>query len=109
MTKTPSSIFGLLCLALVALLSTPSPAQQLSQLSTIRVTAVDAKEKPIEGVQIDLKANGKVVGTAITDQKGEGAFSEIASGTYEVIASKEGLETLSQADIVIKAGEPVEL
>ncbi|HWX39987.1 MAG TPA: TonB-dependent receptor [Blastocatellia bacterium] len=109
MTKRPSQISSLLSLALIALLSIPAPAQQPRALSTIRVTAVDAAEKPIEGVQLELKTNGKVVGSATTDQKGEGVFANVAPGTYEVAAAKEGLETLTQPDIVIKSNEPVEL
>src|SRR5262249_19359925 len=109
MKRLPSVISVLLSVALAASLSIPATAQQPIPQATIRVTTVDAAEKPIEGVKLELKTNGRVVATATTDQKGEGLFPNVAPGTYEAVASKDGLETLNQPDIVIKNNEPVEL
>src|SRR5262249_41680108 len=109
MKRLPSVISALLSTALAVSLSISATAQQPIPQATIRVTTVDAAEKPIEGVKLELKTNGRLVATAMTDQKGEGLFPNVAPGTYEAVASKDGLETLSQPDIVIKNNEPVEL
>jgi hypothetical protein len=42
-------------------------------------------------------------------EKGEAEFANLAPGTYEITASKEGFETLTQSDLVLAQGAPLEV
>src|SRR5262249_10103088 len=90
------------------LFSASALAQQTRPNALVRVTASDESEKPLAGVEAQLKLNGTVVGTTTTNEKGEAEFVNIAPGTYEVVVAKEGFEPLTQSDIVVTAGAPLE-
>src|SRR6266540_3146854 len=98
----------LLAIFLPLLLLTVTQAQQ-NPSAVIRVTAFDESDKPVSGVRIELKLKGSLVGTIDTDEKGEGEFSRLMPGTYEVVVSKESFEPLTQSDVVLTAGAPIEV
>src|SRR5437868_6602190 len=76
--------------------------------AVLRVIVTDEAEKPVAGVKLDLKVKSAIVGSSLTNEKGEAEFAKAAPGTYEVIASKDGFESLTQNNLVITAGHPVE-
>ncbi|HEX8091141.1 MAG TPA: TonB-dependent receptor, partial [Blastocatellia bacterium] len=94
-------------LALLLATSVPGAHQRLA--ATVRVSTHDEAEKAVAGVRVELKLNGAVVATAITNEQGEAEFFGVAAGTYEVAVSKAGLETLTENGIAVAAGSPVEI
>jgi hypothetical protein len=100
---------SLTALALVLALPFSVIARQVRPGASLRVTAHDEAEQPVAAVIVELKAGGKIVIKATTDEKGVAEFANLAPGTYEVVVSKEGLETLNQADVAVTAGSPVEV
>jgi hypothetical protein len=95
--------------SLALLLSMSALAAGQRTGATVHVSANDEAEKAVGGVRVELRLAGAVVATIITNEKGEAEFSSVAPGIYEVIASKEGLETLTEKEIVVTAGSPVEI
>ena len=94
---------------LAILLSTGALAGQQRVAATVRVSANDEAGKAVAGVGVELKLKGAVVATLITNEKGEVEFSGVAPGTYEVVVSKEGLETLTESEIAVTGSSPVEI
>ena len=70
----------------------------------IRVITLDESNRPAAAVRLDLKRAGAVVGSAVTNEKGEAEFPLPAPGDYEITAAKEEFETLTQSDLRIAAG-----
>ena len=99
----------LTALALVLALPFSLIAQQTRTGATVRVTTHDEAEKAVAAVAVELKRGGVAVTRTITDEKGVAEFTNVAPGTYEVVVSKEGLETLNQTDMTVTAGTPVEI
>jgi hypothetical protein len=95
------------CLAL--LLSMSASGGQQRRGATVRVSTNDEAGKAVAGVRVELKLNGAVAAAAATNEKGEAEFANVAPGTYEVAVSKEGLETLTEGEIAVAAGSPVEI
>ncbi len=77
--------------------------------STLQITALDETGKPLVGVKLALKKAGVEVGTTLTDEKGQATLSKLAAGTYEIIATKEGLEPRTKSDLVITPSATNEL
>src|SRR5438128_10166940 len=100
---------SLTALALVLALSFSVLAQQVRSGATMRVITHDEAEQAVAAVVVELKRNGTVISKTITDEKGLAEFTNIAPGTYEVVTSKEGLETLNQTDVAVTAGTSVEI
>jgi hypothetical protein len=100
---------GSTAVLLALLLSASVPGAQQRAGATVRVSTNDEAEKAVAGVRVELKLDGAVVATAITNERGEAEFSGVAPGTYEVAVSKEGLETLTEGGITVAAGSPVEI
>src|SRR5262245_42788909 len=80
-----------------------------AQDSSLRVTTRDDADKPVTGVLLELKRAGTLEDTAVTNEKGEAEFPKTVTGTYQLSASKDGFETLTNTDIVIAAGTPIEI
>jgi hypothetical protein len=95
--------------SLALLLSISALAGEQRAGATVRVSAIDEAEKAVGGVRVELRLAGAVVATTITNEKGEAEFSGVAAGTYEVVVSKEGLETLTEKEIAVAAGSDVEI
>jgi hypothetical protein len=74
-----------------------------AQNSTLKVTAIDEAGTPIAAVKIELKQAGTVLATVTTDDKGQAVIPNLGAGTYEVIATKEGLEPRSKPDLILTA------
>jgi carboxypeptidase family protein len=82
---------------------------QPGRSAVIRVTASDESDKPVPGALVEVKLNGSVVATTVTNEKGEAEFGKLAPGTYEVAISKESFEPLNQSDVALTAGAPIEV
>src|SRR3989441_7872186 len=56
--------------------------------------AKDALDRPLPAAQVRLEAgDGRVVGQTTTDEQGRFSFTDVAPGTYVVVAAKDGFET----------------
>lgn len=80
-----------------------------AQTSGIRVFTKDEAEQPVAAVRLELKRAGAVVATAVTNEKGEATFPAPTPGKYELSAAKDEFETLTQADLTVAAGAPLEI
>jgi hypothetical protein len=92
--------------ALLLLFSIVAPAQQANQPGQsllIRIIAQDEANKPVSGVEVQIKRGAEVVSAIVTDEKGEAAATNLAPGKYEVVVSKEGFETRAQQDVTLTA------
>lgn len=106
---SPFSPRRVTALALLVVFSSFSAPAALAQGTNVRVTARDEMDKPVAGVRLELKRAGAVVSAATTNEKGEAEFAGVAAGKYEVVAVKEGFETLTQTDVGVVAGTPLEV
>jgi len=82
---------------------------QSAQTPTIRIVTLDEANRPAGAVRLELKRAGVVVGSAVTNEKGEAEFPLPAPGAYEITAAKEEFETLTQSDLSVAAGAPLEV
>jgi len=91
-----------------AVLLTMSVAPALAQ-SLVKGKVVDAQGKPVEGAIVTFEAQGSSAKRDTkTDKKGEFLQVGLASGSWKVTATKEGVGTSSQTGQVTQ-GRPVEL
>ncbi|MFY9553880.1 MAG: TonB-dependent receptor, partial [Blastocatellia bacterium] len=84
-----------------------APSQQTG--SAIRVIALDEFDKPVQGVHVEVKLKGAVVATTVTNEKGEAELPKLLPGTYEILVSKDTFEPLTQTDVGLTSGTPVEV
>src|SRR6185369_5404579 len=71
-----------------------TPAGGQVPAGTISGVAKDALGRPLAGAQLRLEtADGQVAGKTTTDEQGHFTFTEVASGTYAIVAEKGGFET----------------
>src|SRR5436190_19540626 len=82
---------------------------QQARPGVIRVTASDESDKPVVGVLVEVKFKGTVSATLVTNDKGEAEFANLVPGSYEVVVSKESFEPLTQSDVSVTAGAPIEI
>ncbi len=75
-----------------------------AQNTTLKITATDEAGKPLAIVKIELKKTVTVVSTTVTDEKGVVTIPGLVAGTYELAATKDGLEPRVKTDLVITAG-----
>jgi hypothetical protein len=80
-----------------------------AQTPAIRIITLDESNRPVAAVRLELKRAGAVVGSAVTNEKGEAEFPLPAPGDYEITAAKEQFETLTQSELTIAAGAPLEI
>src|SRR5215475_5536313 len=80
-----------------------------AQTPMIRVITLDESNRPAAAVRLELRRAGVVVSSAVTDEKGEAEFPLPAQGDYEIAAAKDEFETLSQSDLKVAAGAPLEV
>lgn len=100
--RTISLLFITILLALTASdLKAQSPA--------VRVTTSDEAGKPVAAARVELKRAGAEPRAAITNDKGEAEFTNVAPGDYEITVGKDDFETLTQSDIKVAAGAPLEV
>jgi len=63
-------------------------------VGTVSGIVKDALERPLAAAQVRLEAtDGRVVGRTTADDQGRFTFTDVAPGTYAVIADKSGFET----------------
>src|SRR5689334_22648627 len=96
-------------LALVLALPLSLLAGQARIGATVRVSTHDEAEQAVAAVTVELKRDGAVIAKATTNDKGLAEFNNVVPGSYEVVVSKEGLETLNQTDVTVSAGAPIEI
>lgn len=101
------TIIPIIAIAL-SLLPADGFAQQV-RAGVIRVTASDESDKPVAGVLVEVKLKGIVASSGVTNEKGEAEFANLTSGSYEVVVSKESFEPLTQSDVAIAPGAPIEI
>ena len=77
------------------------------ELATITGTVKDADGNPISGVTITLSIPGTLPlpTTTTTNTNGEYTISEIATGTYDIEASKSGYDNNKNTNKIIYSGE----
>jgi carboxypeptidase family protein/TonB-dependent receptor-like protein len=80
-----------------------------AQTPMIRVITLDESNRPAAAVRLELRRAGAVVASAVTNEKGEAEFPLPAPGGYEITAAKEEFETLTQPDLTVAAGAPLEV
>jgi hypothetical protein len=95
--------------ALGTLFSQTSLAQSFHTGARLHVLVHDESDQPIGTADVQLKRRDGVITTSTTDQKGEVEFTEVSSGTYELVVVKAEFQTIKQDDVVITAGHPVEI
>ena len=97
------SFRAVLALAVVLAVSGPAVAQ-----SIVRGTVVDAEGNPVEGATVAIQATeSNRRADTTTDEDGEFMQIGLASGSYNVIVSKDDLQQALPANIT--QGSPVEL
>jgi carboxypeptidase family protein/TonB-dependent receptor-like protein len=98
----------LISVALTVLLSTAAFAQSRAA-GSLKVTVHDEADKPVAGALVEVKFKQTVAAKALTNDAGQAEFSNLAIGTFVVVVSKDEIESLSQPDVVIFAGVPIDL
>jgi len=105
---------SLFTLALLLAATFPAAAQQTGSIAGVVRPAqgevgYQAGAAGLSAVQVDaLRADGGVAATTLTD--GQGGFRLfVAPGTYTVVFSVPGWETLRRPDVVVAAGQTVTL
>jgi hypothetical protein len=104
---SPSALRRTSALVVTAFLSALISPLALAQSVAVRVTARDEADKPVAAVRVELRRAGASVSAAATDEKGEAEFTNVAPGTYEIVAAKDGFETLTQSGVTVVAGTPL--
>jgi len=69
--------------------------------AVLKVTAHDQADKPVPAAKVDLKLNGSITATAVTDSNGQAEFAGTLPGVYEITITKDGFESLTQSDISV--------
>ncbi len=93
------SIFGLGLFVLFSFFPLVTKAQN----STLQITALDETGKPLPTVKIEIKKGSALLGSVLTDENGKASLPNLAAGTYEITATKEGLEPRTKSDLIITA------
>lgn len=96
-SKLPGSLFGVLGLFLVLGIVSPSQAEVINALSSLRGRVLDQNRAAIPGAKVVATANGTAGSvSAVTDQNGE--FSVMLEpGEYTVRITVDGFSEVSQA------------
>lgn len=106
------SRISLLAIAVALLASGPLSGAGFAQQASpgrIRVTASDESDKPVAGVLVEVKVKVSVAASAVTNEKGEADFPILLPGSYDVVVSKESFEPLTQSDVALTSGAPIEI
>ena len=96
----------------VLLLLSPLPlwaSLQQGSLAAVRVRAQDETRAPVAGVLIQFFLGRDLVASASTSERGEAELAQVVPGSYQVVASKDGYETLRQNGVVVAGGASVEV
>ncbi len=104
--STPQQFTSLLIATILFALISPDLR---AQTAAIRVVTRDEAGKPVASVRLELKRAGAAGGTTVTNENGEAEFANPAPGVYELSAAKDEFETLTQSDLKVVAGAPLEV
>jgi len=67
--------------------------------SPIEVSVIDSAGLPIAGVRVEVKAGDRTIASGETGPQGRLSFPNLASGRYDISATKDGLEALQKPDV----------
>jgi hypothetical protein len=81
----------------------------MAQTPLIRVVTLDESNRPAGAVRLEIRQAGVVVSSAVTNEKGEAELPLPAPGNYEIAAAKDEFETLTQSDLTVAPGTPLEV
>jgi hypothetical protein len=81
----------------------------MAQTPLIRVVTLDESNRPAGAVRLEIRRAGVVVGSAVTNEKGEAELPLPAPGNYEIAAAKDEFETLTQSDLTVAPGTSLEV
>ncbi len=95
----------LLALAFYLCATFNNVASGAAQTAEVKVITKDELAKPVSQVSVELKSTNQTL-TAETDAKGEAVFKAVTPGTYEIIVSRAGFETLSKPNIAVTRNAP---
>jgi hypothetical protein len=96
----------------VLLLLSPLPlwaSLQQGSLAAVRMRTQDETGAPVAGVLIQFFLGRDLVASASTSERGEAELAQVVPGSYQVVASKDGYETLRQNGVVVAGGASVEV
>ena len=74
----------------------------------IKVVTHDESNKPIPDVLVEITKQDASIASATSNGKGETEFA-LAPGTYDVTVNKAGFEPMSQTEVSVVAGSPLEI
>jgi hypothetical protein len=75
----------------------------------LRVSTLDAANRPVAGVQVQLRLADALIATQSSDSQGLAVFSELRPGLYTLLASKGGYQPVRQADLAIELESAISL
>ena len=81
---------------------------QAQSVGGLDVSVIDEGRQPVPTVRLELKRGADAVGSALTDEKGHAAFSNLPPGHYRLTLNRDGLEPLER-EIDVTAGQGVAL
>jgi hypothetical protein len=75
----------------------------------LRVSTMDAANRPVAGVQVQFRLADAVIATSPTDAQGQAVFAELRPGLYTLLATKDGYQPVHQADITVEIESTISL
>src|ERR1041385_4184904 len=78
-------------------------AAPATALGSIHILIVDEAEIPVAGAKVELRFKDGRFNSAVSNEKGEVRFSNVAAGAYRITTSMEGFESLSNDVTVINS------
>jgi len=95
-------VFTLLCpLAAAAFVPLGGPV--------LRVSTLNAANRPVSGVQVQLRLADAIIATSPTDAQGQAVFAELRPGLYTLLATKGGYQPVRQADLTVEIESTISL
>lgn len=102
------ALWGILALALPALLAVPAAAQVST--ATVEVQVVGADGEPLPGVTVTLENAGTgLTRVEVTDETGAATLPALPPGTYRGNFALEGFSPVEQPEIVLRVGQTVQV
>src|SRR5437899_2717000 len=68
------------------------------------ITVIDPSGQPVAGVRVVIKSGGGIVASGESDSQGRLNFPQLASGRYDLAASKPGLEPRQESGVSLAGG-----
>lgn len=109
LTRSLSSFSLLVATILLAAFHCEVHSESMAQTPLIRVITLDESNRPAGAVRLEIRQAGVVVSSAVTNEKGEAELPLPGPGNYEIAAAKDEFETLTQSDLTVTPGTPLEV